>query len=207
MRLSSPPPLTLSSPTSCHTALADSVPLATWSTSSPARLTPTSLLFMDDRPITPPPETCEPTAPSTPIGPDQESRTAQIIADIKAKAYAAAVSSPDSVCAELKELGYHDSSSDESEEDFMMILNKFDKGKGKEYVSASNCYVVQNNNTTPHSGELPHLLQSTRSHVLAQLRLLVHYLQKCTQSRWLRLVLFDPDSSVSRSRHSRLNRT
>ena len=139
MRPSSPLPLTLSSPTSCHTAVADPAPLTTSSPSSPTRLTPTSLLFMHDRPITPPPETREPTAPSTPVALGQESTTAQIIADIKARAYAAALSSPESICPELKELGYHESSSDESEDDFMAALNKFDKGKGKAYVLVSNC--------------------------------------------------------------------
>lgn len=129
MRPSSPPPLTLSSPASCHTAVA--APMVAPLTSSSTPLTPTSLLFTSERPITPPPEAHAPPVPPALVALDQESRTAQIIADIKARAYAAALSSPESVCAELKELGYHDSSSDESEEDFMVAFNKFDKGKGK----------------------------------------------------------------------------
>lgn len=126
MRLPSPPPLT--SPASCHTAVGGPVPVVASSTSTP--LTPISLLSMSERSATPP-EALAPPVPPTIVAPDQDSRTAQIIADIKARAYATALSSPESVSVELKELGYHDSSSDESEEDFMVALNKFDKGRGK----------------------------------------------------------------------------
>ncbi|KZT72056.1 hypothetical protein DAEQUDRAFT_809331 [Daedalea quercina L-15889] len=131
LQASSPPPYTLSSPTSCHTTLAASLSMAASSPSSPARATPAPLLSMGHRPITPPSDGRGLSVPSTPVTLNEESKTAQIIAEIKARAYATVPSSPDNIPVELKELGYADSSSDESEKDFTAAFKKFDKSKGK----------------------------------------------------------------------------
>ncbi|TFY65182.1 hypothetical protein EVJ58_g2135 [Rhodofomes roseus] len=133
-RASSPLPYTLSSPSSCHTAGAIPVPMATSSPSSLARATPTSLM---SRPVAPPPDEHTTSLLATPVALNEESKTAQIIAEIKARAYAIGSSSPGNVPVELKELGYAESSSDESEEDFMAAFNKLGKGKGKSRASLS----------------------------------------------------------------------
>ncbi|KAH9935460.1 uncharacterized protein B0H18DRAFT_1114204 [Fomitopsis serialis] len=134
---SSPLPYTLSSPSSCHTELAPSAQMATSSPSSPVRATPASILSMGGRPFTPPSDGRTASGPATPVALNEESKTAQIIAEIKARAYATLSSSPGDIPVELKELGYGDSSSDESEEDFMETFNKLGKGKGKGRPSPS----------------------------------------------------------------------
>lgn len=70
-------------------------------------------------PGTPPPSGPS-SMPPTPVALDRASKTAQIIAEIKAKAYATATSSPEPVTLELDD--HSDTSSDEEQDIFPMLL-------------------------------------------------------------------------------------
>ncbi|KAI0949519.1 hypothetical protein AcW1_009108 [Taiwanofungus camphoratus] len=100
------------------------------STSSPLLKTISPPAFSSSdmyRSLTPP--TSDPVpSPTTPEALDVESKTAKIIAEIRAKAFAAAPSSPEDEPLEFKELD--DSSSDDSDDGFF-TSRKVDKGKGK----------------------------------------------------------------------------
>lgn len=75
--------------------------------------------------------------PVTPVAQDTESKTAQIIAQIKAKALAATASSADESGSRLVFKELSDSSSDGEEEDFLDIwpVKKAHQGKGKRYAA------------------------------------------------------------------------
>ena len=75
-----------------------------------------------------------PPLPVTPVAHDAESKTAQIIAQIKAKALAATSSSRDESCSRLLFKELSDSSSEE-EEDFLDIwpMKRISHGMGKRY--------------------------------------------------------------------------
>ncbi|OCH88872.1 hypothetical protein OBBRIDRAFT_888789 [Obba rivulosa] len=81
------------------------------------------------RPVTPPPEEAPQPRPVTPLALTPHSKAAKIIADIKARALAAALSSEEEGPIELGELS--DSSSSDSFDIGFLITRKVDKGKGK----------------------------------------------------------------------------
>ncbi|OBZ68299.1 hypothetical protein A0H81_11863 [Grifola frondosa] len=84
------------------------------------------------RALTPPPS--DPVSlPATPVVLDEKSKTAKLIDEIKARAYAAAHSSPEE--PELLEFKELESSDEELDDDFLSNVDKIDKGKGKTVTS------------------------------------------------------------------------
>jgi hypothetical protein len=105
--------------------------------------TPVSPIFAaSSRPKSPPPTSSNAPLPATPIALSPESKTAQIIAQIKANALAASASSPDETSKVLVYKELEDSSSSDEEEKYAGFdLFTLNRGKGKRFVIRFHSWV------------------------------------------------------------------
>jgi hypothetical protein len=131
-------PLQSSEATVCTGLLSSGTNTSTTVPTTPA----TPLLATSIPPKTPPPAISNAPLPVTPVALSEESKTAQIIAQIKANALAASASSPDETSKVFVYKELDDSSSSDEEDGDGDVFDLFkhntvDKGKGKKFVFLS----------------------------------------------------------------------